>query len=213
MQLHLVWYLWLQLCGSHTRLQCPTIQTHFEHWPYIQSCWTRSWNWPSPRNPASDKFWVRGKWRTVSQLKIESKWVTFTNPGPKLGQKTYSIVSRAWTLQSSKSVFTSLLHRLVARYLRSPISLFIRLRTVTSHWPFVMIPWAIVKHLKWYLVHDNQSRANLLRGIWVAQWSRVCLSLGSDPRILGSHPTSGSLWEACFSLCLCHCLSLCVSHE
>ena len=29
----------------------------------------------------------------------------------------------------------------------------------------------------------------------------------------GSSPTLGSLWGACFSLCLCPCLSLCVSHE
>ena len=36
---------------------------------------------------------------------------------------------------------------------------------------------------------------------------------GRDPRVQGSSPASGSLQGACFSVCLCLCPSLCVSHE
>ena len=61
---------------------------------------------------------------------------------------------------------------------------------------------------------------NLISGIpgWL---SGLVPDIGSgcDPGVPGSSPTSGSLREACFSLCLCLCpslslsLSLCVSHE
>ena len=36
---------------------------------------------------------------------------------------------------------------------------------------------------------------------------------GRDPGVPGSSPTTGFLHGACFSLHLCLCLSLCVSHE
>ena len=36
---------------------------------------------------------------------------------------------------------------------------------------------------------------------------------GHDPRVLGSSPTSGSPWGACFSLCLGLYLFFSVSHE
>ena len=38
-------------------------------------------------------------------------------------------------------------------------------------------------------------------------------SLGRDPGVLESGPALGSLHGACFSLCLCLCPSLYVSHE
>ena len=45
---------------------------------------------------------------------------------------------------------------------------------------------------------------------WLSGWAST---FGSwhDPAVLGSSPTSDSLHEACFSLCLCFCLSLTVS--
>lgn len=121
---------------------------------YTQFCQTQSWNGPSPRNPATDKFWVRGKW-----MKIENKWVNFTNPGPKLEQKT-SIVSWGWTLQSRKAMFTSQRHHLWAGYSMSPIFLLTKWRTVTSHWSVCEIHEQYLKLLK-CLVHDNQSRTNI----------------------------------------------------
>ena len=50
--------------------------------------------------------------------------------------------------------------------------------------------------------------------IWaalVAQRFGAACSLGCDPGDLGSSPMSGSLHGACFSLCLCLYLSLCLS--
>ena len=47
----------------------------------------------------------------------------------------------------------------------------------------------------------------------VAQWFSAAFSPGPDPGVLGLSPASGSLHEACFSLCLCFCLSLSVYHE
>ena len=43
---------------------------------------------------------------------------------------------------------------------------------------------------------------------WVAQWLASAFGSGHDPTTLGSRPTSGSLRETCFSLCLCLCLSV-----
>lgn len=134
---------------------------------YPQSYWTQSWNWPSPSNPASDKLWVGGKW-----MKIESKWVNFTNPGPKLEQKTM-IISRAWTLQWSKAMFTSQLHRLWARYSMNPLSLFIRLRTGTSHGSVCDIRERYVKLLK-CLVHDNQSRTLIKHLLYMTNEVSLC---------------------------------------
>ena len=45
----------------------------------------------------------------------------------------------------------------------------------------------------------------------VAQRFGASCSLGCDPGVPGSSPTSGSLHGACFSLCLCLCLFLSVS--
>ena len=47
----------------------------------------------------------------------------------------------------------------------------------------------------------------------MAQWLSSCLWLRSWSRVLELSPTSGSLQGACFSLCLCYCFFLCVSHE
>ena len=47
---------------------------------------------------------------------------------------------------------------------------------------------------------------------WLSSWVSALIS-GRDPRVLGLSLTSGSPQGACFSLCLCPCLSLCVSHE
>ena len=46
-----------------------------------------------------------------------------------------------------------------------------------------------------------------LQSTWVVPWLSVCLGSGYDPRVLGSGPTSSSPQGACFSLCLCLCLS------
>ena len=45
----------------------------------------------------------------------------------------------------------------------------------------------------------------------MAQWFSATFSLGPDPGDLGSNPTSGSLHEACFSLCVSVSVSLSVS--
>lgn len=118
---------------------------------HTQFCQTQSWNWPSPRNPATDKFWVRGKW-----MKIENKWVNFTNPGPKLEQKT-TIVSRGWTLQSRKAIPAT---SLMSWVFHEPYFLLTKWRTVTSHWSVCDIHEQYVKLLK-CLIHDNQSRTNI----------------------------------------------------
>ena len=48
---------------------------------------------------------------------------------------------------------------------------------------------------------------------WLSGWVSAFGS-GPDPRFTGSSATLGSLHSACFSsLCLCLCLSFCVSHE
>ena len=47
---------------------------------------------------------------------------------------------------------------------------------------------------------------------WLNGWASAFGS-GHDPRVLGSSPESGYLHGACFSLFLCLCLSLCVSHK
>ena len=47
---------------------------------------------------------------------------------------------------------------------------------------------------------------------WLSGWVSAFGS-SHNPRVLGSSPTSGSPWEACFSLCLCLYLSLHISHE
>ena len=51
------------------------------------------------------------------------------------------------------------------------------------------------------------------RAARVAQWFGATFGPGRDPGDLGSSPTSGFLHGACFSLCLCLCLSFRVSHE
>ena len=47
---------------------------------------------------------------------------------------------------------------------------------------------------------------------WLSDWTSAFSSSG-DPRVLELSPASGSLQGACFSPCLCVCLSLSVSHE
>ena len=47
---------------------------------------------------------------------------------------------------------------------------------------------------------------------WLSGWASAFGS-GHDPGVLGSSPASGSLQGTRFSLSLCLCLSLCVSHE
>lgn len=88
-------------------LQSPSIQTHTEHWPYSQSWGRQSWNRLSSRNPASDKFGSEGKWRSVSHLKIEKKWGSFTVSGLIFEQKA-TTVSRAWTFSQAKPCSNSI---------------------------------------------------------------------------------------------------------
>ena len=47
---------------------------------------------------------------------------------------------------------------------------------------------------------------------WLSGWASAFGS-GHDPRVLGLSPPLDSLWGARFSLCLCFCFSLYVSHE
>ena len=47
----------------------------------------------------------------------------------------------------------------------------------------------------------------------VAQWFSAAFSPGHNSGVPGSSPVSGSLHGASFSLCLCLCPSVCVSHE
>ena len=47
-----------------------------------------------------------------------------------------------------------------------------------------------------------------LRANWVAQRFSATFDPGCDPGDLGVSPTLGSLHGACFSLCLCLCLSV-----
>ena len=63
------------------------------------------------------------------------------------------------------------------------------------------------------LTKTNHEEIENLNGApgWVSGWASA-FSSGSDPGVLRSSPTSVSPQGVCFSLCLCPCLSLCVSH-
>ena len=57
----------------------------------------------------------------------------------------------------------------------------------------------------WFLLKVNMGTPG-----WLSSWAHQLREWSPD---LGSSTTSGSLWGACFSLYLCLCLFLCVSHE
>ena len=65
------------------------------------------------------------------------------------------------------------------------------------------IPFAVQFFTEYYI----------LRAALVAQRFSAAFNPRRDPGDLGLSPTSDSLHGAYFSLCLCLCFSLCVSHE
>ena len=71
-------------------------------------------------------------------------------------------------------------------------------------WGLNSWPWE--QDLSW----DQESDAGTPR--WFSNWT-LAFGPGCDPRVPGSNPASASLQGACFSLCLCLYLSLCLSHE
>ena len=52
-----------------------------------------------------------------------------------------------------------------------------------------------------------------MRGTWWLSGWASAFGSACDSRVLGLSPTSASSWGACFSLCLCLHLTLCVSYE
>ena len=77
---------------------------------------------------------------------------------------------------------------------------------------YIILFYFIIIFLMYTILNWNRTFTNIGAPGWLSGWASPFGS-GHNSGVWGLSPTSGSLQGACFSLCLCLYLTLCVFHE